>query len=202
MRTNPSVRGGLRILKQAGFALGGLMATRYMPGLLTLIPGFTTVLGAAGSYVGILGALASGVAIWWLSGTRYAPGLVKQHRNELLIGAGLGILEQVIARFAPSISGAGMGDTWVEETRPLADYVADGTDLGGYVPELGIDVEQADVDRLEQAGGAQLARGLRERAGRQLLALAEVRLLELAEDLVFTATMPGQKTKTILGVGA
>ena len=136
------------------------MATRYMPGLLTLIPGFTTVLGAAGSYVGILGALASGVAIWWLSGTRYAPGLVKQHRNELLIGAGLGILEQVIARFAPSIAGAGMGDTWVEETRPLADYVADGTDLGGYVPELGVDVEQALAGYVVEGPISQAVAGL------------------------------------------
>ena len=195
LRSNPDLKDGIAIMQKAGFAFGGLVATSYLPGLLLMIPGAGVVLGAAGAaWLPLLGAVAAGLVLWWATGTKFMPGIVQSHRTEILIGAGLGVLQQALAPVMQAIGGGGgggggggddMGDTWTEGTMPLADYVADGTSLGDYVPELGLDVEQALAGYVREGPISQALAGLGSPA-----ATAMVRSGRLGSGAAWTASGP------------
>ena len=122
-RTNP----GMWLLKPAAFGLAGLAGTRVIPRLLAgFFPNVAGALGGAGGLLLSIGALfAIGFA------TRKVRFLSPQ-ATPIMVGAGIGVLSEVIQRFAPPEWVAAIGLT-PGGSAPMLPPSEDGT--AGYVPE-------------------------------------------------------------------
>ena len=148
MRSNPGVGGltrwGITLISSGAWALGGLMGTGLIGGIVRATP-LQGILGIAGErHVAWITSLVAALGLLWLTSR---VGFLRRRQTPIMIGAGLGVVQNVLAAFAPGVlsmgSGGGMSGTYVEDSSPLADYIVDGTSMGDYVPELGADVEQA-----------------------------------------------------------
>lgn len=125
-RTNP----GLWLLKPAAFGLAGLAGTRIIPRLIGgFFPGIANSLGGAG---GLLFSVAALFAIGFA--TRKVRFLSGQ-ATPIMVGAGIGVLSEVIQRFAPPEWVAAIGLTPGGGSVPMLPASSDDAAVSGYVPE-------------------------------------------------------------------